>query len=117
MSTRSAEGECDGARQTGRMVWPNNNVTKERFRGTNTVTAANPVNLLIRYDFEQAARKPDCLRHTRVRLSAPNVFNDNAAFDLQPVFPSDTRGVFDSIASRPCGRAFTLTIDKKFAAE
>lgn len=89
----------------------------ERFKGSNTVTAANPVNLVVLYDFDKADRKPDILRHTRVRLSVPNIFNDNASFDLQPRFASDPGGVFDSVASRPRGRAFTLTIDKKFARD
>ena len=91
--------------------------TSERIRGSNTVTAANPVNLVVVYDFEKVERKPDILRHTRVRLSVPNLFNDNAKFDLQPVFDSDPGGLFDSVASRPRGRAFTLTIDKKFTRD
>ena len=94
-----------------------NNATGERYQGSNTVWSANPVDLVIVYDFDKADRKPDILRHTRVRLSVPNVFNDNARFDLQPKFPSDPGGIFDSVASKPRGRVFTLTIDKKFARD
>ena len=91
--------------------------TGERHRGSNTVTAANPVDLSVRYDFEQAEWKPDFLRHTRIFFSMPNVFDDNASFDLQPVFPTDAGGVFDPIASRPRGRAFALTVEKKFGVD
>ena len=81
------------------------------------MTAANPVNLVVLYDFDKVERKPEILRHTRVRLSVPNIFDDNAEFDLQPKFASDPGGLFDPVASRPRGRAFTLTIDKKFARD
>ena len=91
-----------------------NRETQERILGTNTVTAANPVDLVIRYDFEKAPRWPRILSNTRIQLSVPNVFDDNATFDLQPRFDSDPGGVFDAIASRPRGRAFTLTFDKTF---
>ena len=91
--------------------------TGERYQGSNTVTAANPVNLVVLYDFDKVERKPEILRHTRVRLSVPNIFDDNAEFDLQPKFASDPGGLFDPVASRPRGRAFTLTIDKKFARD
>lgn len=91
--------------------------TGERIRGSNTVRAANPVDLSVRYDFEQSEWKPDYLRHTRIFFSMPNIFDDNASFDLQPVFPADAGGVFDPIASRPRGRAFALTVEKKFGVD
>ena len=91
-----------------------NRETQERILGTNTVTAANPVDLVIRYDFEKVARKPRIFNNTRIQLSVPNVLDDNATFDLQPRFGTDPGGVFDAIASRPRGRAFTLTFDKTF---
>lgn len=91
-----------------------NRETRERILGTNTLTAANPVDLVIRYDFEKAPRRPRILSNTPIQLSVPNVFDDNATFDLQPRFDSDPGGVFDAIASRPRGRAFTLTFDKTF---
>ena len=86
----------------------------EYLRGTTTTTAATPVNLFVRYDFDKAGRGPDFLRNTRIQFSVPNLFNDNAKYESTPRVDGDTRGYFDPRASRPRGRAFTLTIDKMF---
>ncbi|MDE0178624.1 MAG: TonB-dependent receptor [Gammaproteobacteria bacterium] len=103
--------------QTVKGVSRYNSQTGERFRGTSTVTAANPVNVVVRYDFEQAEWKPELLRNTRIQLAVPNLFDSNAKFELEPKFAVDTGGIFDSVASRPRGRAFTLTIERKFAKD
>ena len=100
---------------TSRGVERFDSATEEFLPGTSTVTAANPVDLVIRYDFEKAGRKPELLRDTRIDLRLANVLDDNAEFDLKPTFASDSGGVFDPIASRPRGRAFTLTIGRTFA--
>ena len=101
---------------TSRGVGRFDSATEEVLPGTSTVTAANPVDLVIRYDFEKAGHRPELLRHTRIELMVANVLDDNAEFDLEPKFASDRGGVFDPIASRPRGRAFTLTIGRKFMA-
>ncbi|MDM3870346.1 TonB-dependent receptor [Porticoccus sp. W117] len=81
--------------------------------GTSVVNPANEVTLAVRYDFDRMESAPEWLQGTVLGLNIPNLFNDQSEFILTPTIESqDNLGNFDSILSRPRGRAFTLTLQK-----
>ena len=81
---------------------------------TSFTKPAKPVDLVVSYDFDKANRAPDLLRGTRLRLSVPNVFQDETEYVFTPQLASDTLAYFDPIHSRPRGRTYTLSIHKRF---
>lgn len=79
-----------------------------------TTKAAMPVNLVMYYDFDEAGTDDGWLKGTKVSLSIPNIFMDEAEITSTPVFENDPGGYYSPIYTRPRGRTFTLSLTKKF---
>lgn len=95
-------------------TYKTNPETFEYVEATNTTKAPKPVNVVVRYDFDEAGNTGMLLKGTILSLSVPNIFMDDAEIISRPAFSTDAGGIYNPIYDRPRGRTFTLSLTKKF---